>query len=308
MAGDPTLQHTPHEHELSRQGEGSVGADARLLRGGLLGRGIQESRSPQMHEAEGARLGLRYEYRLFDFDHLRLSDAELPRLIVKLRSAGFAGVNITHPFKERVVAHLDSLSSDAAAIGAVNTVVFEVDGAVGYNTDCWGFAESFRRGLTNPRLEEVVLIGAGGGGMAVARALVDLGVRRLAIFDIDTEKAARLASSLNGKETSTVIATDLRTAVGQADGVVNATPIGMAKYPGMPIEPGWLRLDQWVADIVYFPAETALLRAAATVGCRTLPGAGMAIFQAVKAFALITGTPPDPDEMARHFKTGDGLR
>jgi shikimate dehydrogenase len=84
---------------------------------------------------------------------------------------------------------------------------------------------------------------------------------------------------------------------------VNATPVGMAKYPGTPVDAAWLRPDLWVADIIYFPAETELLSAAAAAGCDTLTGEGMAIFQAVRAFQLITGATPDSGEMARHFRS-----
>jgi shikimate dehydrogenase len=274
------------------------------LRAGLLGRGIQESRSPRMHKAEGARLGLSYDYRLFDFDTLRLADSELGRVVQDARLEGYAGLNVTHPFKERVIPFLDDLSPEAAAIGAVNTIVFRDGEAVGHNTDCWGFAESFRRGLEAPGLGQVVLIGAGGAGMAVAKALLDLGVSRLAIVDTERTKAARLIESLRDYEgtQSVAEAAGLGAALAGADGLVNATPMGMAKYPGMPVERSWLRPDLWVADIVYFPADTELLKAARAVGCQTLPGAGMAIFQAVKAFELITGVGPDPNQMAHHFQ------
>lgn len=279
--------------------------DARAaLQAGLLGRGIRESRSPRMHTAEGARLGLNYDYRLFDFDRLGLRDTDLPSLVVKLRLEGYSGLNITHPFKERVVASLDRLSSDAAAIGAVNTVVFEDREATGHNTDCWGFAESFRRGLGEPRCDDVVLVGAGGAGMAVAKALLDLGVRKLTIFDLERAKATRLIERLRERFDGerVVEAVELEMAFANADGMVNATPAGMAKYPGMPVEARLLRPELWVVDIVYFPAETELLRTARAVGCRTLAGEGMAIFQAVKAFELITGVAPDPAQMARHFR------
>lgn len=305
MVGDPMLQRAQGSgnpgNSKNERDDGSVSTGGRHLRAGLLGRGIQESRSPRMHEAEGARLGLSYEYCLIDFDRLDLPDSDLPRLLTRLRAEGFAGVNVTHPFKERVVAHLDRLAPDAKAIGAVNTVVFGTEGAVGYNTDCWGFAESFRRGLKNPHVDQVVLIGAGGAGMAVARALVDLGIRRLAIFDIDAQKAMRLSAMIGTGATQAAVAADLDAAIQSVDGLVNATPVGMAKYPGMPIDVNSLRPDLWVADIVYFPAETDLLRAANAAGCQTLPGAGMAIFQAVKAFELITQIEPDANEMARHF-------
>lgn len=274
-----------------------------VLRAGLLGRGIQESLSPRMHEAEGARLGLRYEYRLFDFDRLDLDDSALPQLIAKLKHGGYTGFNVTHPFKERVVGTLDRLSEDAAAVGAVNTVVFEGENAVGHNTDCWGFAESFRQGLKGPRLDEVLLLGAGGAGMAVAKALLDIGARRLSIYDLDPAKSVRLAKTLGAAFGLSRVAkvSDLKQAVASVDGLVNATPVGMAKYPGMPVDVSWFRREMWVADIVYFPAETELLRRARAAGCQTLPGAGMAVFQAIKAFELITGCAPDQGQMARHF-------
>ena len=228
--------------------------------------------------------------------------SELSQLIGKLKLAGYSGFNVTHPFKERVVAPLDRLSEDAATVGAVNTVVVEGEELVGYNTDCWGFAESFRQGLKNPRLDHVVLLGAGGAGRAVAKSLFDLGAQRVSIFDTDSGKAAQLAKALGEGRASRIV--DIEAALADADGVVNATPLGMAKYPGMPVDADWLRPEMWVADIVYFPAETELLRRARAVGCQTLPGAGMAVFQAVRAFELITGHAPDRDQMARHFVGG----
>ena len=87
----------------------------------------------------------------------------------------------------------------------------------------------------------------------------------------------------------------------KADGLAHATPTGMASYPGLPLDPDLLRAEQWVAEIVYFPLETALLKAAKARGCRTLDGGGMAVFQAVRAFELFTGTTPDAERMMAHF-------
>jgi shikimate dehydrogenase len=285
--------------------EPSAEAAGRAVLAGLVGRGIQASRTPRMHQAEGARLGLRYVYSLFDFDALHLADSALPEVIATAGRRGFAGLNVTHPFKETVTAWLDELSPEAASIGAVNTVVLRDGRSIGHNTDCWGFAESFRRGMAGANLDSVVLIGAGGAGAAVARALFDVGVGRLVVFDLDRSKALRLAGSLASAfgESRTGAAEDLQAEVAAADGLVNATPIGMAKYPGTPIAPAWLRSDLWIADIVYFPQETELLRTARAAGCRTLAGTGMAVFQAVKAFHLITGVAPDAGHMARHFET-----
>jgi shikimate dehydrogenase len=295
----------------SRAAAAFAGLPAAAVRAALIGRGIGQSRTPHMHMAEGARLGLDYSYALLDFDDLALSDADAGSMIALARRHGLAGLNVTHPFKQAILPHLDELSPEAAAIGAVNTVTLRDGKAVGFNTDAWGFAESFRRRLADAPLSAVLLLGAGGGGKAVARALLELGARRIEIFDLEPGRAAGLATLLAaqaGSPRRAAAVEDPARAAPGVDGLVNATPMGMAKYPGMPIPAGALRRDLWVADIVYFPEETALVRAATALGCRTLPGGGMAIFQAVRAFELITGRSPDPDAMARHFGQGKRLR
>ncbi len=270
---------------------------------GLVGRGIGLSRSPAMHQREGARLGLRCTYGLLDLDLTDLADDALGEVLRQASEAGFAGLNVTHPFKQRVLSHLTSMSPEAAAIGAVNTVVFSGSERIGHNTDCWGFSESFRRDMVGADLSNVVLLGAGGGGAAVAHALLQLGVERLAIHDADPLRAASLVASLDGRFPAAVCAAgDVAEALADASGVVNATPVGMHKYPGLPIPPGILASRHWVADIVYFPAETELLRAARARGCRVLAGTGMAVHQAVRAFELFTGVAPDREHMARHFE------
>jgi shikimate dehydrogenase len=131
---------------------------------GLIGEGIQASRSPLLHEEEARALGLRYCYRLIDLRALGLGAEALPRLLDAAQLLGFSGVNITHPCKQTVLPFLDELSDDVASIGAVNTVVFTNGERIGHNTDCWGFAESFRRSLAGAPLGNVVLLGAGGAG------------------------------------------------------------------------------------------------------------------------------------------------
>lgn len=268
---------------------------------GLLGRGIQMSRTPAMHEREAARMGLTCSYVLIDFDALGLSDSDLPAAIEAAVSLGFHGVNVTYPFKQSVMPLLDEISVDATAIGAVNTVVFG-SRSTGHNTDCWGYAESFRTAMPGAPLGHVVLFGAGGAGSAVAYALIGLGARRLSIVDADLSRARSLAARLVGIETSVVSPQDIAAALGDADGVVNTTPVGMAKHPGTPFDTRLLRPSQWVSDVIYFPQETELLRAARAIGCRTLPGIGMAIGQAAGAFELFTGRTADMTAMAGHFE------
>ena len=270
---------------------------------GLIGGGIQASRTPAMQEREGAEQGLRLIYKLIDLDVLRLGPETLGELLTAAERMGFSGLNITYPCKQAVVPLLDELSPDARALGAVNTVLFQDGRRIGHNTDCSGFAESFRRGLPDMRRDRVVQLGAGGAGAAVAHALLAEGVGRLAISDTDTPRAEALAADLAARfGTGRAVALgDLAAEVAAADGLVNCTPVGMAKLPGAPLPVALLRPALWVAEIVYFPLETELLRAARAIGCRTLDGGGMAVFQAVGAFRLFTGLEPDAARMQRHF-------
>ncbi|MCW3474507.1 shikimate dehydrogenase [Limobrevibacterium gyesilva] len=270
---------------------------------GLIGAGIQASRTPPMHEREGDAQGLRYIYKLIDLETLGVGAEVLPALLLAAQRMGFAGVNVTHPCKQAVIALLDDLSDDARALGAVNTVVLRDGKRIGHNTDWFGFAEGFRRGLPDARLDRVVQLGAGGAGSAVAHALLTLGARQLTIVDVEPGRARSVADGLCARfgDGRAVVGTDLAAAVAQADGLVNTTPVGMAKYPGLPLPAELLRPALWVAEIVYFPMETELLRTARALGCRTLDGGGMAVFQAVEAFRLFTGIKPDAERMLRHF-------
>jgi shikimate dehydrogenase len=270
---------------------------------GLIGAGIQASRTPAMHEREGEAQGLRYVYRRIDIEQLGLAPEALPELLAAAERMGFTGLNITHPFKQSVLPLLTELSSDARALGAVNTVLLQDGRRIGHNTDWWGFAQSFRRGLPDVRLRRVVQLGAGGAGAAVAHAALELGVEHLTLFDKDASRAQQLAVRLAGRFGATRVAagTALDAAMADADGVIHATPTGMAKHPGLPLPAGLLHGGLWIAEIVYFPLETELLRTARALGCRTLDGGGMAVFQAVEAFRLFTGVEPDAQRMLRHF-------
>jgi len=271
---------------------------------GLIGAGIQASRTPAMHEHEGDAQHLRYVYRLIDLDALKLDVTALPDLLMAAERLNFTGLNITFPCKQAVIPLLDELSEEARSIGAVNTVVFRDGRRIGHNTDCLGFAEGFRRGLKDVSLNRVVQMGAGGAGAAVAYALLSEGVQHLSIFDVDVSRADALANNLNqhfgvGRAEA---GHDLPSALGRAAGLVNSTPMGMAKLPGMPVPLELLRSELWVAEIVYFPLETELLRNARALGCRTLDGGNMAVFQAVKAFELFSGVAPDAQRMLEHFR------
>ncbi len=270
---------------------------------GLAGRGIMSSRSPWLHEREAEALGVRLSYELFDFDVRGWSDARLEYLLAEAQDKGFAGLNITFPFKQAVVDHLDELSDGARRIGAVNTVSFAGGKRTGYNTDVTGFAESFARGLPDAELGCALQIGAGGAGSATAQALLESGVGKILLADTDAVRVNDLAQKLKsdfGKDRAHV-ANDICVAAKAADGIVNATPIGMAKLPGLPIPAVYIETRHWVADIVYFPLETELLVQAKHRGCKTLNGGGMAINQAAEAFEIFTGLNANRTRMEKSF-------
>ncbi|WP_336245331.1 shikimate dehydrogenase [Maritimibacter dapengensis] len=269
---------------------------ARKVQVGLIGRGIMLSRTPGMHVAEGHAHGLEYTYDFIDPETMS-GDPALADLLDEAEASGFAGLNVTFPYKREVIELLDGLSDAAGKVGAVNTVVFREGKRFGHNTDFWGFAESLRQGLPTVAREAVLLLGAGGAGGAVGHALRETAVKTIFVYDQNAGAAEALAKDIGGRAT-----TDLATAAAEADGIVNATPMGMAKLPGMAIPADLIEARHWVADIVYFPRETQLLATARAKGCEVLDGSGMAVFQAVRAFKLFTGLDPDPARMRATFE------
>jgi shikimate dehydrogenase len=275
---------------------------AKLLLG-LIGAGIQRSLTPALHEQEALWHGLKLHYQLIDLDRAGVGTEALPGLISAARVMGFAGLNITYPCKQAVIPLLDGLSDEAAAMGAVNTVVFRDGRAIGHNTDGSGWAWGFRRTLPQADLGRVVLLGAGGAGSAIAHAVLRLGAQRLVVVDSDTARADALAAPLNAIYGAGRVGAggDPAAALQGASGLIHATTTGMDKLPGLPLPEALLRPELWVAEIVYFPLQTALLKAARARGCATVDGGTMAVGQALGAFRLFTGLEPDPARMQASF-------
>jgi shikimate dehydrogenase len=276
----------------------------RKLLVGLIGAGIQRSLSPALQEEEARHHGLRLHYQLIDLTPARVGNEALPGLIAAARVMRFDGLNVTFPSKQAVIPLLDSLSDEARAMGAVNTVVRDGERLVGHNTDGPGWAWGFRRALPDADLSRVVLLGAGGAGAAVGYAALGLGVSELAIFDMDPSRSAALASSLGGcfPGSKVVSITAIDASARRAAGIIHATPTGMAASPGMPLDASLLRKDLWVSEVVYVPLETELLKAARRAGCRVMDGGHMNMEQAVRGFRLFTGLEADPARMDAHFR------
>jgi shikimate dehydrogenase len=271
---------------------------------GLIGAGIQRSMSPALHEEEGRHHGLGVHYQLIDLDAAGVGLEVLSDLMRAVRIMGFAGLNITYPCKQSVIPLLDSLSEEARAIGAVNTVVREGERLVGHNTDGSGWSWGFRRALPHADLGCVVLLGAGGAGSAVAHEVLRLGAKRLVIVDSDTPRALALAQRQNAIHGGSRAAGtgDVAAAMKGATGLIHATPTGMDRLPGMPLSASLLRPALWISEIVYVPLETELLKAARRIGCATVDGGHMNVGQAVRGFKLFTGLDADAARMDAHFR------
>lgn len=263
---------------------------------GLLGHPIRHSASPAMQEAAGASVGLDVRYHLIDV--AGADTAGLRTLLDGVRTLGFAGINVTFPYKAAVVPLLDALSPEAQAIGAVNTVVVADGRLTGHNTDATGFDNALLRvigALTGP----VALVGTGGVGRAAAFALAARGAA-LRLFDRNAAQATALAAALPAGS-DVRVCDSVAAALDGATGLVNGTPVGMLPDRNTPVPPTLLHAGLWVADAVYFPLWTPLLLAAREAGCRVMTGRELAIDQGVDAFRLFTGHEPSRDAMVAAF-------
>jgi shikimate dehydrogenase len=272
-------------------------AASQKLLTGLIGAPIAHSASPAMHERAAEALGLRGHYQLIE-----VAGADAPGLSMMLegvRRLGFAGVNVTFPYKEAVVPLLDELAPGAAAMGAVNTVVVKDGRLIGHNTDTTGFARAVAP-LLAPSGNAVAVIGSGGVGKAIAFALASLKVTDLRIFDSETARAEKLAALLP-KQGGARVSASVEDALDGATGLVNGTPVGMLPNRGMPVPAALLHEALWVADAVYSPLITPLLAAAQAKGARIMTGRELAIYQAADAFELFTGLAPSTDVMGEAF-------
>ena len=272
-------------------------AASKKLLTGLIGAPIAHSASPAMHERAAEALGLRGHYQLIE---VAGADAAGLRMMLEgVRRLGFAGVNVTYPYKEAVVPLLDELAPGAAAMGAVNTVVVKDGRLIGHNTDTTGFARAVAP-LLAPSANAVAVIGTGGVGKAIAFALASLNVTDLRIFDSEPARAEKLAALLS-KHGGARVAKSVEDALDGATGLVNGTPVGMLPNRGMPVPAALLHETMWVADAVYSPLITPLLAAAQAKGARIMTGRELAIYQAADAFELFTGLAPSTEVMGEAF-------
>ena len=276
---------------------------------GLLGEHIGSSLAGPLQEGEGAAQGHSLAYRLVDAATLGLGPDDAAAVLRWAVRLGFDGLNVTHPFKNVVLELVDEVSPEAAALGAVNTIVIRDGRTVGHNTDWVGFASALTATLPQAVGDDALLLGAGGAGVAVGYGALRAGVRNLRIVDTSPTRAQAVADRLNAAVGAgrAQVYSDVASALEGVGGLIQATPVGMTSSPGMPLDPVLLDPAQWLAEIIYFPLETELVRAARARGCATMTGGAMAIHQHAAAYELFTGQAADVKRMTAHFTRLTGL-
>lgn len=260
----------------------------RRVKLGLIGGNIRASRSPALHQIAGDMAGLAVTYDLLIPDEMGM---DLDAVLDWCGANGFAGVNVTYPYKEAVVPRVTLADPALRRLGAVNTVLFGPAGLAGHNTDFTGFAAAFRARYGTAAPGPVAMIGAGGVGRAIAFALAGLGAAELRLVDSDPAKVAALAAALAGQGMAVRPAASAAEALEGARGVINATPVGMVGQPGTPVPAALWPGRVWAFDAVYTPSDTRFLQEAAAAGVDCLSGWELFFHQGIEAFRLFTGVP-----------------
>ena len=272
-----------------------------MLKLGLIGKGISRSQSARLHVLLGRMCGMDVSYDYLDSD--QIEDFDLIKQLTTCSEKGYAGVNVTHPYKTSARKLITPRKRLPAALGAVNTVVFREDGWRGDNTDFVGFMRGYKKQFGDAKPGTVLQLGAGGVGLATAFGLRGLGANKILVHDKDITRGEELVATLTAADAQAefVSAENLSDAVRSADGLINCTPIGMNQYPGCPFDVDLLGGQKWAFDAVYTPVETAFLRTATKSGIEVMTGFELFFFQGIEAFEVFSGAEIDADAARQDY-------
>lgn len=275
---------------------------------GLIGENIGRSRLEMALELFCQQSGRSLEFKAFDTADAQ--DFGFAGHIRLLHVFGYQGISVTHPWKTLADCLCDQRDGYPAGLGACNLLRFETDGIRGFNTDFTGMVATWKARFGDASPGKVAIAGAGGVARAIVSAMVDCGAEKISIWDRNPQAAQRLAADL-GSGNTIVRAVDIsqaRDVCARADGLINATPLGMREYPGTAFDPVWWgKAAVWAFDAVYTPIETDFLRAAACSGLRCISGFDLFRHMAARSFAAYTGTETDPDAADLLLPLGNGV-
>lgn len=259
-----------------------------MIKAGVIGHPISHSKSPLIQGSWLAQYNITGEYKAYD-----ISPEDFENDIRKLIESGLVGFNVTIPYKQRILGLCSTLSDEARAIGAVNTVTIDKDGNIhGHNTDAFGFVQNLEQTIKNFDWTKypATVIGAGGAARAILSGLKSKSVGEIRITNRTRASSEELASQFGAK----VFDWDERNgAMSGAGLIVNTTSLGMKGQPLLEVDLGAAAVDAVVYDIVYAPLETQLLKQAQSKGLKIVTGIGMLLHQARPAFKMWFGVMPN---------------
>lgn len=259
-----------------------------MRKAGVIGHPISHSKSPFIHGHWLSKYGIDGEYKTYD-----IAPENLEAGIRELVALGLSGFNVTLPHKQKIIPFCKTLSDEARAIGAVNTVTIDANGDLhGHNTDAFGFAENLNQNIPNFEWasSRVLVIGAGGAARAIVYALSKNDVASITITNRTLESAEELAKIYGA---NVVDWSKRHSAVEGIDLIINTTSLGMKGQANLDIDLSALNQNAVVYDIVYVPLMTPLLQQAQSVGAKVVTGIGMLLHQARPGFEQWFGKYPD---------------
>jgi shikimate dehydrogenase len=272
----------------------------------VLGHPIGHTLSPIMHNSSITALEMDAIYLAFDAAPERLME-----ILHAMRDMGFRGVNLTVPLKEVAFKGVDSLEASSKISGSVNTIEFMEDGSLrGHSTDGYGFVTALKESFnTTLNGKSVFVLGSGGAGRAVAITCADEGASRVVVSDIDAARAEKVVAEITelfpavGVESAGTDAAQWAAAAGQADLIIQATPVGMKQSDTPLLSSDAFREGQMLFDLIYMYPETGIMKAATAAGATAANGLGMLLHQGARSFEIWTGTSPDISAMRKALET-----
>ena len=267
---------------------------------GLIGNNISFSNAPDIHFRLAKIFQIPLEYLLFDLKDKQ--ENYFAALLEELRVAGFKGVNITFPFKEKVIKHVDIISENSSNVGSANTLIFR-NKITAQNTDYTGFLKTYNFHFGKNTPGTILVLGAGGVSRAVTFALASLGVEKIFLIDKDKLKADRLSRDLSLLNINCVVTKpdQIEKLISSFDGIINCTPVGHYDFPGCPIGNLIPNKKQWIFDVVYTPAKTDFINKGERVGAKIISGIDLFIFQAIDAFLYFTENKENNHNLTNHI-------
>lgn len=271
------------------------------VRLGLLGNNIGRSRAKNLHELLGQLFGLDVTYQPMDL--AGQAAVNITEELKRCQREGYTGVNVTHPYKKEALKAVTLMSGFPQGLASVNTVIFDGETMRADNTDYTGCVRAFKESFgTDFKPGRVLMLGAGGVGVAIACAMRELGATELVISDLNRQSASELIDQLDdGSMKMRLAGDDILAETRQADGLINATPIGMFQYPGCAFDKTVISGQQWAFDAVYTPENTEFLDACRKKGIATLSGFKLFLFQGLDAFERFAGKIPVAEEVEKEF-------